>query len=163
MSCLPKFPFCPLQAGYAFDLVDGILSSGLDGGPSFRRLDTTGNPFVVNVSWALARNEYDMFMGYVRNWIRSGGDPFLIGLILEGSEMTEYQASFIPGTIKLASKNGGVFTVSAQLEALPNFVSPCDDGWAASALLNAHFGDDVCRISASLSEVVNEDLVYVRT
>ena len=163
MSCLPKFPFCPLQAGYAFDLADGILSSGLDGGPSFRRLDTTGNPFVVDVSWALVRTEYDMFMGYVRNWIRSGGDPFLIDLILEGSEMVEHQASFIPKSIKLASKNGGVFTVTAQLEVLPKFVSTCDDEWAARALLDAYFGQDACEAFEILDKAVTEDLVYART
>lgn len=162
MSCLPKFPFCPLQAGYAFDLVDGLLSSGLDGGPSFSRLDTTGNPFPVNASWALTARNYSMFMGCVRNWIRSGGELFLIDLIIEEAEKTEYQARFIKDSIKLVSKDGGVFTVAARLEVLPKFVSSCDDGWAASALLNAYFGDDVCRISASLSEVVNEDLVYVQ-
>lgn len=162
MDSLIKFPFVPQQAGYTADFADGIVSSGMDGGPSFRRLDTTGNPFSVSASWVLAYDDYDMFQGYVRNWMRSGGDPFIIDLVLEGLGVAEYQATFVPGTIRLSSKNGNVITVNAQLEALPNFVSPCNDEWAARALMEAVFGDDACEAIDILDKVVNEDLVYVR-
>lgn len=162
MDCLTKFPFVPQQAGYTADFADGIVSSGIDGGPSFRRLDTTGNPFSVSASWVLACDDYDMFQGYVRNWMRSGGDPFIIDLVLEGLEAAEYQATFVPGTVRLSSKNGNVIIVNAQLEVLPNFVSPCNDEWAARALMEAVFGDDACEAIDILDKVVNEDLVYVR-
>ncbi|WP_181363931.1 hypothetical protein [Alcaligenes faecalis] len=55
-----------------------------------------------------------------------------------------------------------MFTVEAQLEVLPNFVSPCNDEWAARAMMEAVFGDDACEAIDILDKVVNEDLVYVR-
>lgn len=163
MDCLPKFPFCPQQSGYAAEFADGIISAGVSGGPSYSRLDTTGNPAIVSATWVLKGSKYDLFMGHIRNWGRSGGDPFSIELALESSELIEYRATFIPSSIRLVSKSGAVFTVAAQLEVLPNFVSPCSDEWASRAALNAFYGDDACLVIDTLEKVVNEDLVYVRS
>lgn len=163
MDCLPKFPFCPQQSGYAAEFADGLVSTGVSGGPSYSRLDTTGNPSIVTASWVLRGRDYDLFMGHIRNWIRSGGDPFSIELALETTDPVEYRATFIPGSIRLIEKDGFKFVVSAQLEVLPNFVSPCSDEWASRAALNAFYGDDACEVMDILSKVVNEDLVYVRS
>lgn len=161
-ECLLRFPFSPLQASLAAKFGTGVISTSVPGGPSLMRLDTTGNVHTVSASWNLRPADYDMFMGYVRNWERSGGDPFLISLRLEGSESQEYRATFIPGSFSRPTRSAGVFTVEAQLEVLPNFVSPCNDEWAARALMEAVFGDDVCEAIDILDKVVNEDLVYVR-
>lgn len=160
MSCLLKFPFTPTQEGYAAQKRSGLVSVDVVGGPSWSRLDTTGNPFKLSVSWDLFGDKYDMFMGYVRNWERSGGDPFLIDLLLEGSHFVEYQATFVPDSVQLESNRGLLFTVSAVLEVMPKFVDPCSDEWAARALIDAIFGQDACEAYQIISKAVRRDLVY---
>jgi len=153
-TCMWKFPLCPTQSGYGAQFDEGIITAKLDGGPSFRRLDVPGAPIMVNVGWVLTHEQYCTFMGLYRTWARSGGDPFLIDLILETPDAAEYVASFVPGSVRLTSKNGSAFMVSAQLEALPRFVDPCEDICASQALLDATLGADACEFIERLGEIM---------
>lgn len=153
--CQWKFPLCPAQAGYSAQFDEGIISTQLDGGMPFMRLDVPGAPVMVNASWVLSEAEYCVFMGLYRDWARTGGDPFYIDLILETSQPEEYVASFVPGSIRLVSKNGPGLTVSAQLRAMPRVVDPCDDYCASVAILSAYYGRQTCEAVRTFSNVVN--------
>jgi hypothetical protein len=113
------FPFKPLQAGYTVDFTDGLISIDLDGGLPRTRLDVQGSPRPVSATWVLVGDEYDLFMGYIRNWIRSGGASLQMSLMLDSSKMEDYETIIVARSIKLAAKNGKTFTVTASLLVLP--------------------------------------------
>lgn len=157
----PLFPYCPIQDGYGVAFSDGILTTDLAGGPAFRRLDVVGGPSRVQVSFVLkSPDAYSLFQGHIRNWIRSGGDFFEIDIIVDSGEMERYEASFVPGSIQLVSKQGPVFTVSATLEVLPRYetLDEATDEAGAAAMVHAFYGPDTSGFLNLLDQLVNEDL-----
>lgn len=157
-DCLLHLRFCPVQAGYGAQFGTGIISTGLTGGPDFMRLDTSGNVHTVSVSWVVGSDDYCELMGFVRDWERSGGDPFTIDLRLETPDPQEYEATFEPGSVRLQSVNGNAFTVAATLHVMPLFVEACNDECASRAVLGAVFGDDLCDVVSLLDQIVSDEM-----
>jgi len=162
MAEFQKMPFCPAQAGYSGDFGDATLRVQLDGGASRYRAGVSGNSDVVAATWVLRADEYSAFMGFVRNQKRSGGMPFLIDLPLQSHEMIEYQASFVPRSVRLVSKNAAIFTVAASLEVFSKleFDDADLDYWASLVLMLAVYGSIPAarEILNLLAKLVNEDL-----
>lgn len=156
--CILHLRFCPLQAGYGAQFGSGIISTELPGGLPWSRLDTTGNVHNVSATWVLGPDDYCEFMGFVRNWENSGGDPFSIDLRLETPEALAYEAMFQPGSVALQSVNGNVFTVAGTLLVMPLFIDPCTDECAGRATLGAIFGDDLCEAIEIVDRVVTDKM-----
>lgn len=158
------FPYCPLQSSFSATLTDGIIATELEGGAPYTRRDVYGAPHVVQATWVLHENDYSIFMGLYRNWIRSGGAFFEIDMILESQDVDRYQASFIPGTMAPAGKNGSVFTINAPLWVLPldKYIDEETDYFGSLAGLVMAYGDiaTVIRILNALEKLVNVDLPY---
>ncbi|SUX92019.1 Uncharacterised protein [Bordetella trematum] len=112
-----RLPFNPIEAGYSIQPGDETCGIALDGGSGRYQRGVADAADTVEASWALFEGEYDAFMGFVRIWRRRGGPFFLVSLPLDGSLAEDYMASFIPKTVRLASKSGPVFIVSATLES----------------------------------------------
>lgn len=153
-ACQWTFPLCPAQAGYSAQFDEGIISAKLDGGPPFMRLDIPGNPVNVSATWVLSGDHYCVFQGLYRDWARTGGDPFYIDLILESASPSTYEATFVPGSVRLASKSGDVYTVNAQLLAMPKFLDPCEDFCASAAILYAYYGPATCRVLQTVARTI---------
>lgn len=157
-DCALHLRFCPLQPGYGAQFGTGIISTGLTGGPDFTRLDTTGNVHIVSATWVLGSADYCEFMGFVRTWENSGGDPFTIDLRLDTPDARQYTATFEPGSVRLQGVNGSAHTVGATLKVMPLFLDACADECASRAVLSAVFGDELCEIIDLLDEIVLEDM-----
>ncbi|MCP1404245.1 hypothetical protein [Achromobacter insolitus] len=159
-----KMPFCPAQAGYAADFGDGTLRVQLDGGSGRYRAGVMANSDTVTATWVLQGEEYSAFMGFVRNQRRSGGVPFLIDLPLESHELVEYEANFVPRSVRLVSKTASVFTVAASLEVLSKleFDDIDLDYWASLVMMLAIYGSIPAarEILNLLAKLVNEDLPH---
>lgn len=113
------FPFCPLQATYSVALNDGVIATELDGGAPRTRLDIMGRPRVVQATWVLRKEDFDLWLAYWRQWERSGGMYYEMDMIIDSGDPERYQATFVPGSTSWGSKNGSVFTITASLWVLP--------------------------------------------
>lgn len=157
-------PYCPLQSAYSATFSDGIIATQLEGGAPYTRRDVYGAPHLVQATWVLHENDYSILMGFYRDWIRSGGAFFEVDLILESQNVDRYQASFVPGTMALAGKNGTVITSTAQLWVLPldKYIDEETDYFGSLAGLVGVYGDiaTVIRILNALEKLVNVDLPY---
>lgn len=111
-----KLVIPPDQSGYAATYGSGVKRTELDGGLSRYRLDILNQSSLVNCSWTINREEYNYLVAFNRIYEKNGGDAFLIDLILDTQEPTEYIAHIVPGSFQLASQKGTGYTITAQLE-----------------------------------------------
>lgn len=159
-----KIPFCPTQAGYSATFGDGTKRIELDGGSGRYRAGVRGSSDTVEATWVLRGEDYSVFMGFVRRNEREGGQSFYIDLSLDSHEMVQYEAHFIPGSLKLVSRRGAAFTVAATLEvlALDEFDGGDLDYWATLIMLLAIYGSIPAarEILNLLAKLVNEDLPH---
>ncbi|WP_454674837.1 hypothetical protein [Achromobacter pestifer] len=159
-----KIPFRPAQAGYSAAFGDGTESIQLAGGSGRYRAGVQGNSDTVNASWVLVGDDYSAFMGFVRNYWREGPQSFLIDLSLDSHEMEEYEAYFVPRTLKLVSRQGRTYTVSSSLEvlALAKFEDADLDYWGSLIMLLVIYGSIPAarEILNLLAKLVNEDLPH---
>lgn len=163
MADKPKMPFQPAQVGFAATFGDGTQRIALDGGSARYRAGMQNMSDTVQATWVLRGENYAAFNGFVRN-ARRAGVPFLIDLSLQSHEMVEYEASFVPGSVQLVSRQGAVFTVVAQLEvfALDEFDDATLDYWGSMILFLAVYGSVAAarEIMNLLAKLVNEDLPH---
>jgi hypothetical protein len=121
---LTKLTIPPDKASYAVQDGQEALSVKLDGGASRFRLDILGATSTVNVQWSVGPNAYLYLRAFYKSISKSASLPFLIDLILDQPGLTEHEAHFVVGSMRLASHRGLEYTVSAQLEVKP---IPADD------------------------------------
>lgn len=158
---MPRMPFSPVEAGYSVQPGDSTQRIQLDGGSGRYRTGVSDNSHQVDATWALFDADYDAFMGFVRLWKRSGGQPFKVALPLDGSIAEDYDACFVPGSIQLTSKNGPVFLVSARLEvfALAKYEDAETDPYATAYELLPYYGSfaAIQDMMNRLEKLVNRD------
>ena len=118
-----KLLYCSTQSGYSAQIGDGVISQELDGGaPRFRRA-LKGTYHTASVQWVVQEKGYQYLMAFYRVWARNPNQPFLAKLCIDGPEVEDYQCHF-SGSPKLSSKNGGVYTVTAELRVKPLNIDP---------------------------------------
>jgi hypothetical protein len=93
-----------------------VIRTALDGGSGRYRSDIIGGTTLVNVTWMVDGGGYQFLWSFFRNRTSRGADAFLIDLVIEAPDLTEYTAHFIPGTFHLASVVADIYIVTAQLE-----------------------------------------------
>lgn len=154
-------PICPLQSGYNVEPDDGVQAVKLDGGSSRYEIVSRGNAGIVNVSWNLTAGQYDLLKGFHRVWLRTL-EPFLAGLIMETSSIELHESSFVPNSFRLTGKNGGAYSVSAQLEVIPLdiYLDPETDPGEALVMLYGVYGDQAGIALNQLEKLVNVDLPH---
>jgi hypothetical protein len=157
------FPFCPLQASYAVTMTDGVIATELDGGDPRTRLDILGGPRVVNATWVLRKDRFDIWQAYWRQWERSGGMYYEMDLLIDSGDLERYEATFIPGSTNWGSKNGEVFTVTASLwvRQLAKYLDADTDPYLPYLdIIELYNGDidEMFRVFNLLAKLVNVDL-----
>lgn len=149
----------PDQSSYT--VIDGLetLSVKLDGGASKYRRDVLNATSFVTVQWSLNPDDYKYIRAFYNTATASGSVPFLIDLLLDFPELTQHQAYFIPGTMKLQSQAGLQYVVVAQLEVKPIPANEEDDlVLIMNKELDYLYGNDSEEILNLLDELVNVDL-----
>ncbi|MGV2894162.1 hypothetical protein ACNPPY_00070 [Achromobacter sp. AGC78] len=159
----PVLPFQPIQAGYGIQPGDGTQRIALDGGSGRYRAGLRGTPHMVTATYALFGEEYDAFMGFMRNVERAGGEPFEADLVIDGSRKRRYVTHFMPGSARV-SVSGDVFTVSVSLEVdrLQEYDDADLDYWGSLVMMLAVYGSIPAakEILDLLAKLVNEDLPH---
>lgn len=107
----------PTAAGYSAQIGLSVLMQQLEGGaPRFER-NILGMSHTVSVAWTTDAAGYQYLLAFYRVWERNPSEPFLMSLIIEDHQMQDYECQFLPNSLALGSKTGGVFNVSAQITA----------------------------------------------
>lgn len=123
---MAKFPFVPLSDGYSFSDTAEAVSVTLDGGMSRTRRDILNATKILNLSWALTSDQYEIFRMFYRSNSAGGygATPFTIDLFVEGT-IEEHTARFVPGSVQFQGIDAPLnrYKVSAQVEVIPNTLS----------------------------------------
>lgn len=155
---LTKLTLKVSKAGYSF--TDGLetLYVKLDGGAGRFRRDISGAANRVNVAWNTGRGGFDYLRAFYRNTATYSSTPFLIDLSIDGADVEEYEAYFIPGSMSVDGVSGNTYSVSAQLEVKPN--TPDEDYDAAIVSLFNEYGslEDLDAVLNQLEQLANVDL-----
>jgi hypothetical protein len=117
---LPKLTLPPDQAQYAAKQYPTSVSTKLDGGASRFRADELGAAFLLDVQWTMSAANFLYLNAFYRTAVNNGADPFQIDLLIDDGIMRTYTAHFLPGTYGLIQQEGETFTVSAQIEVIPD-------------------------------------------
>lgn len=150
---MAKFAIPPDNSQYSVTDGKEVVATQLDGGAARYRRDIIGATSSVNVTWILGTNDYKYLRSFYRGITEKGAKPFLIDLILDEFELTEYKAYFIPGSLQLTQQKGLAYWISAQLEVYPN--EDTDNG--NFALMYNAMGRDWQKLEDKLNSIVNED------
>ncbi|MEI7704984.1 MAG: hypothetical protein WCK73_10340 [Deltaproteobacteria bacterium] len=108
----------PDEASYSVTPVSEVLAVELAGGPSRYRRDQLGSVARVSVVWTLDADDYADLLDFHQSTTDHGTEWFLIDLPLGGADPAEYTVHFVPGSLQLKSKDGGIYVVGADLEVL---------------------------------------------
>lgn len=113
-----RLKYCVTQSGYSAKLGNGVISQKLDGGASRYRRSLKNPSHSVSVQWVVGEAGYQYLMAFYRVWRRNPNQAFLAKLVIDDTPAQDYQCYFADSPA-LSSKQGLIFTVSAQLEVKP--------------------------------------------
>lgn len=111
-----KLVTTPDSSGYSVTPGSEVIGTKLDGGASRTRVDILNAASTVTCQWTLGPEDYEYLRMFYSLNVYNGGEQFLIDLILDSAELTEYRAKIIPDTWKLVSQSGLQYVVSCNLE-----------------------------------------------
>lgn len=150
---MDKLAILPSSSGYSVTYANESLAVKLDGGASRYRKDILGAWSLVDVTFTVTSNVYQYLMAFYVRATERASEPFLIDLVLDADLLTEHQANFIPGSLRLTEHSGDFFVLSAQLEVKPNVLS--DEFLDALIVIGSTYGDDSYAFLLSLEHLVN--------
>lgn len=118
---MDKLKLYPTDAYSVASPQSEILRTDLDGGAGRYRADVIGATSMANVTFQLLPDGFQYLWAFYRAKTGHGAEPFLIDLILDGQEIQERVARFMPGSLTLSGKMRNLFytaTAVLELEAL---------------------------------------------
>lgn len=111
-----KLNLHPQKSGYAVNFGSEIISTNENGPVGVYRRSYLNAARRVPVKWLTEAAGYNYLQSAYRNFVMSGGEPFLIDLLMDEQDLTEHRACFVPGSFGLSEQRGDAYTVSAILE-----------------------------------------------
>ncbi len=155
---LTKLTIPPDQSGYSVTDGNEVISVKLDGGASRFRRDVLNAASRVTVQWSVTPDNFRYLRAFYRSVTAQGSTPFLIDLLLDEPELTEHQAYFIPGTMRLQSQRGLQYVVAAELEVAPDLPDSEYDAILVT-LYNEYGGSEQALLMLNqLEQLTNVDL-----
>lgn len=144
--------YCSTQSGYSAQVGDGVISQELDGGAPRHRRALKGTYHTASVRWVVRKGGYQYLMAFYRVWARNPSQRFLAKLCIDDPIVQPYQCYFV-GTPTLSSKEGPVYTVTAQFRVKPLNIDPAMDDLIVGVGDEAQ---DLAELNDLLDHLVNE-------
>jgi hypothetical protein len=117
---MDKFRLVPQSAGYAIaPPVGEVIASEVPGGLPMLSADIEGGVSIVDVSFMLDAGDWQYTEAFMRNRTGAGAEPFLIDMILNGSDIAEFTVMLVPESKHLTAAVAQIRYLSLQLYALP--------------------------------------------
>lgn len=117
----------PDSSSYGVQFGKEVERAQLDGGAGRYRKDIFNASFMIPVIWICDPEEYTYLMAFYRTATKRGSLSFTVDLIIDSSELTEYEVHIVPETFGLTSQRGHTYIVGATLEAKQP-VNPSETG-----------------------------------
>jgi len=153
---LSKLTIAPTKEGYGVTDGTEVIAVQLDGGASRYRRDVLGATSRVTVQWSVGPDVYRYLRAFYRTATNNGATPFLIDLLMDEPSLTEHQAHFVPGSMRLTGVQGLTYTVNAELEVSPDL--PDEDYDTALVMLYGEYGLQAPYFINQLEQLANVDL-----
>ncbi|MDQ8951937.1 hypothetical protein RFH42_03080 [Acinetobacter rudis] len=144
--------YCSTQSGYSAQVGDGVISQELDGGAPRHRRALKGTYHTASVRWVVKKSGYQYLMAFYRVWARNPSQRFLAKLCIDDPIVQPYQCYFI-GTPTLSSKEGSIYTVTAQFRVKPLNIDPAMDDLIVGV---SDETQDLAELNNLLDHIVNE-------
>lgn len=154
-----KLRLIPQQSSYSVEDGTDVIRTELDGGAGRYRRDVVGSASRATVAWNLTQAEYAYMRAFYRTATQYGSEPFLMDMVLNSPDLTEHKAFFFPGSLKLNSIKGLTYSVSAEVEVVPN-VEDTDFDTSLLDLFDAYDGSYVPTLN-QLEQFTNIDILAV--
>lgn len=116
---LQKLILPPEQSGYAVSATKDVITVELGGGFSRSRKDIVNSASIIDCRWTLNLEEYQYFRAFFNIVTKKGTLPFLIDLLLDQPYLEEYEAKFVPDSVRMSDPFGLSRVCTAQLEVIP--------------------------------------------
>lgn len=150
---MSKLRLDPAQGSYSASIGAESVSVQLEGGKSRTRRTQLGAASIASVEWYLIDVEYQYLMSFYRAATEHGSESFTADLILDHSDIEEYECRFVPGTLELGGIRGTAYIVSASLEIIP---LPEDREFDLAVIsFYETYGTDFPLVLAGLSHLAN--------
>ncbi|GEA08488.1 hypothetical protein KUL42_32490 [Alteromonas sp. KUL42] len=154
---MDKLVLSPLQSAYSIEDGNETHRIELDGGLGRYRKDIIGASNKVTASWLLDANEYAYLRAFYRTTTKSGSVSFLVDLIINYADVSEYEAFFMPESLRLDGIEGGMFKCSATLEVKQK--KPEEDIDEALVMIFNAFGSDTSSTISIIEHFANNTLI----
>jgi len=125
------------QKDFSAALPTGALAAVQDSPAAAYAALPPNQPAQVDVRWVCSPGEYTYLRAFHR-LVGGGSLPFLIDLVLDGGDLMEYRARFVPGSLRLDRAEGNLRSCRASLEVA--LADPSTVGPDADAALVASYG-----------------------
>lgn len=152
---LPKLALDINEAQYSIAPGLEVNEVQVDTGPSWRRADFFGAPNRVALQFVTSEPGYDYLMAFWRTRLRRGLLPFLIDLVIDGSDMREYQVVLTGGGALQAVRQGSSYFVTGALEVKRSPAETSED--ENIIFLYETYGDVDSEVLNRLAKLVNVD------
>lgn len=146
--------YCSTQSGYSAQIGNGVISQELDGGAPRHRRALKGTYHSANVQWVVKEAGYQYLMAFYRVWARNPSQRFLARLCIDDPVVQHYQCYF-SGAPVLSSKDGRIYTVTAQFRVKPLNINPAMD---EIIVATGDEAQDLSELNNLLDQLVNESL-----
>lgn len=130
-----KLQASPERANYALGDSHDKLQINYGLGSRFRR-NLFNTYRLVTVNWVASRSTYSFLAQAYRAFINSGGAPFLMDLLIDTTDLTEYECEFVTGSFKLDRVSALTFYVSATIRVRPIDFDVTSVSWVTDSGLN---------------------------
>lgn len=117
----------PSSDGYSVIIGGAAMDQILDGAIHTITPDKVKSSHLVNCQWIVDKAGYDYLQSFYRLVRSKPQNPFLCPLIIDTGDVLNYKCYIVQNSWSLSSIQGGVYTVSCQLEAWPIFNDAFDN------------------------------------
>lgn len=150
-----KFPIPPDKASYTAAIGNSVIAVNTASGAPRMRRDMFGAYAAVTVQWTCGPDDYRYINAFYRIAANEGSTPFVIDLILDYPEPTEYEVYFKPDSLRLASHSGMTYIMTASLMVKPIAMTQNDSDFM---YIYENFGSDFPKYEDILDRIINVEL-----
>ncbi len=151
LTSLPYLPYPAMHEGYGHSSAATHRTNATRGGRPRQRRTAARATLRVQASWTLQPEGYAVFVGFYEH-ATLHALPFTVDAIAEG-DTSRCLAKFVPGSLSQTRLDGGSWSVTADLDVVPNTFS-LDHDEAVVALFEA-YGTDMGDVLSQLAALVN--------
>ncbi len=155
---LAKLNLAAPQEGYSVDDGEAVRRAKMSAGLSRIRLDHLDAAQEVDVTLVMSDSEFNYWRSFHRAILVRGSLPFLLDLMIDDSDVSEYTVQIIPGTMQ-ETVRGHAHFVQLRLEVEASEANMEYD--ETLVMLYDLYGEEAGELLAALEQLVNFEFHHI--